>query len=311
MRRAATLLAVLGATACAREPAPSTSSRARAPAAGCAGCHAEIATEWEASFHRRAFTDEAFQAGLAIEDERDRHVCIACHAPARATAGVTAGVHCTTCHDAGFEAPHGRRAARTSAEVRCAGCHEFPFEDNPAEMMQATVREHASSAFAAVACIDCHMPSRAGHRDHRFVASHAPAALAKQVHVDAEKIDGSRVRVRIRSDAGHAFPTGDMFRRVRLEVFAEGARGEIVGSAERVFQRSWAGLTRPGLRPGARTEVSDTRVRGTWEEVLPLEPSAPVVRVRWLLHYERPVAVRGPRSLLASSDVVAEGEVLF
>jgi hypothetical protein len=155
------------------------------------------------------------------------------------------------------------------------------------------------------------MPSRDGHKDHRFVSGHAPERIAAAVHVDVARAAPARaaLRVSIRVDAGHAFPTGDMFRRARLVVFAEGARGEIVADAERTFGRTWGGV-RSGAHAGARTQESDTRIRGSWADVVVLDdPSAPIVRVRWTLLYERVLAVRGPHVSVASSDVIAAGEL--
>ncbi|MDB5212544.1 MAG: hypothetical protein JWO86_471, partial [Myxococcaceae bacterium] len=191
----------------------------------------------------------------------------------------------------------------------CGGCHEFTFGDGRPDLVQETVSEHAASIYAAVGCAECHMPARDGHKDHRFVSGHAPAQIARAVHVDVAREKGNALRVVIRVDAGHAFPTGDMFRRARLVVFAEGARGEIVADAERTFGRTWGGVAR-GEHAGAREQQSDTRIRGTWSEVIDLEaPSAPIVRVRWTLIYERVVAMRGPHVSVAASDTLVEGEL--
>ena len=159
------------------------------------------------------------------------------------------------------------------------------------------------------------MPAREGHKDHRFLSGHAPAQIARAVHVEVarERHAGKAdlLRVSIRVDAGHAFPTGDMFRRARLVMFAEGARGEIVADAERAFGRTWGGVQR-GEHAGARQQVGDSRIRGSWTDIVELEaPSAPIVRVRWSLLYERVVAVRGPHASLASSDTIAEGELAW
>ncbi len=286
---------------------------ATATAATCAGCHAAIAEEWRASFHRTAFSDATFQESLALEETGERAFCTRCHAPA-ATArrdGVAAGVDCVACH-AGAHAG-GSESAGASA---CASCHEFAFDDGRADLVQKTVSEHAASMYAAVGCAECHMPARDGHMDHRFVSGHAPAQIARAVHVEVARERGGRggkdgVRVAIRVDAGHAFPTGDMFRRARLLVFAEGAGGQIVADAERTFGRTWGGV-RGGEHAGRREQRSDTRIRGTWSELVELEaPAAPIVRVRWMLFYERVIAMRGPHVDLASSDTIVEGELAW
>ena len=276
------------------------------PPSSCEGCHAAIAAEWQASFHRSAFSDETFQRSLALEETKEHAFCTRCHAPAAERAGVAVGVDCTSCH----VTPHAERAAGTAV---CATCHEFTFDDGRPELVQKTVSEHAASAYAGVGCAQCHMPSRDGHKDHRFLAGHAPGQIARAVHVEVarshERDPTNALRVAIHVDAGHAFPTGDMFRRARLLVFAEGATGAIVADAERIFGRTWAGV-RGGAHESARTQVSDSRILGAWHEVIALdEPSVPIVRVRWSLVYERVVAVRGPHVSMASSDVIAEGTV--
>jgi hypothetical protein len=290
---------------------------AKATAAPCAGCHAAIAEEWRVSFHRTAFSDATFQESLALEEPGERAFCTRCHAPA-ATArrdGTAAGVDCVACHaeaHAGASAGAGA-GARASA---CGKCHEFAFDDGRDDLVQKTVSEHAASIYAGVGCAECHMPARDGHMDHRFVSGHAPAQIARAVHVEVRRERDARsgkdgVRIAIRVDAGHAFPTGDMFRRARLLVFGEGARGEIVADAERTFGRTW-GSVRGGEHAGRREQRSDTRIRGTWAEVVELEaPSSPIVRVHWILLYERVVAMRGAHVDLASSDTIAEGELAW
>ena len=89
------------------------------------------------------------------------------------------------------------------------------------------------------------------------------------------------------------------------------AEAPIVGSAERVFGRTWGGEA-GGPHAGRRKETSDTRIRGVYDETIALDvaPSA-ISRLRWSLVYERVIAMRGGDVELASSDVVAEGEVAW
>ncbi len=290
------LLAAVVGGACSSSPGRPAQA-ARTTGDGCASCHAEVAAEWRASFHRSAFSDATFQASLALEEPKDRAFCTNCHAPAQVA---SEGVTCASCHGQ----PHRGKPA-TVAGASCAGCHEFTFEGR-SELVQKTASEHRGSAFAGTACAACHMPARSGHRDHRFVAGHQPAALAPSVHVSASR-EGDAVKVAIRVDAGHDFPTGDMFRRARLLVFAERDDGQIVADAERVFGRTWGSVPR-GPEAGARTELSDTRIRGTWQETIPLGADGPVARVRYALVYERLVAASGAHVSVRSSDTLVEGE---
>ncbi len=291
------LVAAVGG-ACGGAPGPGAHlATASAGAAGCSSCHADIAQEWQASFHRTAFSDSTFQASLALEEPKDRAFCTNCHAPTHVAAE---GVGCASCH----AAPH-RREPASLAAASCAPCHEFTFEGR-SELVQKTASEHRGSAFAGTACVACHMPQRSGHRDHRFVSGHAPGAFAPAVHVSASR-SGSSVQVAIRVDAGHDFPTGDMFRRARLLVFAEREDGQIVADAERVFGRTWGAIAH-GPDAGARTQLTDSRIRGTWQETIPLDADTPVARVRYTLLYERLVAASGDHVSVRSSDALVEGE---
>ena len=304
------LLTLALAACAARSPSPSPSL-----ASSCASCHAAITAEWRSSFHRVAFTDDTFQRSLALEEPKEHAFCTGCHAPAASRDGVGSGVDCLSCH----AAPHATKpssVATAAASTTCAKCHEFPFDDGRPELVQKTVTEHAASPFADVSCTQCHMPSRDGHKDHRFLSGHAPSELARSLHVVVTRARRGSVAldaidVTIQVDAGHAFPTGDMFRRARLVVFAEAANGRIVGDAERVFGRTW-GAMKGGPTAGRRSQLTDTRIQGTWREAIGLDdPPAPIATVRWSLVYERVVAMRGEHVSTASSDELASGELVF
>lgn len=275
MRRLAPLLFLVLSCGRAQQPAPES----------------EVTREWASSLHRTSFSDATYQESLALEDPKEHAFCNNCHAPGKQA---SAGVDCASCHE-----------AKVAARDTCKNCHEFAFAGRP-ELVQKTVSEHAASDFASVACIDCHMPARNGHRDHRFLAGHSPERVARAVHVDVRQTGARAVRISIAVDAGHAFPTGDMFRRARLVVFGEREDGAIVADAERIFGRTWT-----ANQDGARTEATDTRIRGAWSEEITLDPSAPIARVRWSVIYERAVSVRPPHINLASSDVLASGDLAW
>jgi hypothetical protein len=304
--RAAAFIALLAPLVACGRPSPAVerggaASRAEAKAPPCAACHAEIDAEWRASYHRVAFTDATFQKSLALEEQGDRGFCVACHAPERARAD---GIGCASCH----ARPHEHAP---SAGATCARCHEFTFDHGRGELVQKTVSEHADSSFAAVACVECHAPPRAGHTDHRFASGHSPAFLSRAVHVEGTRSGPNALTLAIRVDAGHAFPTGDMFRRARLLVFAENADGRIVADAERIFGRTWGGV-QGREHAGARTQTADTRIRESWSEVFSFDDApAPIARVRWTLLFERAVSVRGPHVDLVSSDEIAHGETAW
>jgi len=267
-------------------PAPPPRTRDRPAAqAGCVTCHPAIAREWSESLHHVAGTDEPYREALAREP---LPFCQACHvpeAPPRQTPSAWAeavGVGCVTCHLTTDDAvlaipgahdpatPHRlRRDPAFAGPDACAGCHEFAFPDariipRP-DLMQSTVQEHAASWAADYACADCHMPwvddgDARGHRSHRFAASRDPELLARAVGVSARRLPGDLVELTLTPHAaGHAFPTGDLFRRLELRV-------QVIDDADpRAPQRRNLGRSfaaRPHGPVLARAELSDTRLHG-------------------------------------------------
>ncbi len=163
----------------------------------CAGCHSEQVADWRQSRHAVAHSNPIFQRSWA--DTREPW-CLSCHLPDE-------GVTCATCHSG---------PAKT-----CADCHEFDLPralpDTPSGTLgQSTVSEwHASGAAAQnKGCIDCHSPHhpRGGH-DRAWVR----AVIDAQVTAEGDSVQATITA----SDIGHAFPTGDPFRRLLLTICAD------------------------------------------------------------------------------------------
>lgn len=324
-------------------PGPSTPARiarlhgdAPAQNAACEGCHAEIAAEHRGSFHRRSQDDPAYQRAFAVEP---LPFCQRCHAPeADAFLPVppplaALGTGCVTCHVTGdgaiLAAPRARdaqrriaphavlRDARFGAEGACVGCHDFAFPDGVArrhsEPMQATVAEHRASPWASFSCAACHMERAAdGHRRHDFAASRSPARIRAAATASAARLGPGTLRVHlVVGDVGHAFPTGDLFRRLTVSAEVEGDDHAVIAHAERHLARHF-GEARLGLA-GARTQVSDDRlgVGGPERDVdLALGPEAEGLPIAWRVAYERvehPLSRDGEQALVEGSIVVAEG----
>jgi hypothetical protein len=280
----------------------------------CEGCHVDVAREWRGSLHRASYSDPMFQAAIAGED--DPAFCQGCHAPEadpRAEPGprqAAIGVGCVGCHVVDGEilaapaegestAPHPvRREAKFAGPDACAGCHEFWFPSAGRAghelIMQRTIGEHRLSKARDQPCQDCHMPPTASggavHRGHGFHVVGEPRMLRA-----AARITGSReideqgravVRVMLEPRAvGHAFPTGDLHRRLLVRV--EGDDDRCV--AERFLARRFA-LERIGDGHVLRVEVEDDRV-GVRREPRTVEftlPSACVEQsLRWSVVYQR------------------------
>lgn len=297
----------------------------------CASCHEDAATSWARSRHHTAYTNAAFQRAWHDEPEP---FCRDCHAPdsagvvepptgadARWRAALDRGVGCLDCHadgDAIVTGPGSSQRAAPHALVRvddfgtrsCAGCHEFDFPSYSRRprgtMMQTTMREHRSSAHAERSCADCHLPAG----DHALASSRDVGALRDALMVIAAR-DHDTIVVSIEPQGiGHAFPTGDLFRRLALHVQAR--EGEhVVVEDTRYLARHFAPYRRAdGTRdPAYAWPVPDDRVAGSTELRLPL-PGAAALEWRWWLDYERVASrdeVSPELSSIESSVRIAEG----
>jgi hypothetical protein len=323
---AAVVAVVVAVTTVAACGAPPPRSGAKPASAACEACHAEVAAEWRKSLHHASFDDASFQASYAREPSR---FCSACHAPhdpdappGARTELASLGIACITCHgaeatlatarDARGHAPHPvARDPSFATAAACARCHEFSFPDRPGstlpeDRMQRTVSEHAGSAFAAASCADCHMPRTGpgGHRSHRFAASRDPDMLRRALVVRARAVEPDVVEVLLSPGAvGHAFPTGDLFRRLLVGVERVDAEGARIDGALAPIGRTFA------FRAGHQRELEDRRPGGLGgAEVrvrLPLAPAAG--RLRYFVDYQRVLSASGDDVDVQASVRVAEG----
>ena len=275
----------------------------------CASCHAEIAKEWQASFHRASSDDPSYQRSFAREP---MVFCTKCHAPeGKKPALASLGIACTTCHGTAH-------AAAAQGDAACASCHEFAFPDRdpgtkkPTELMQLTISEHAMSSNAAVTCADCHMPTvgdgATAHRSHAFVASRDPAALRRAVTIKASIVSPTAVELVLTpNETGHAFPTGDLFRQLEIIVEQLDANDQPIGFDRKTVARVFDSRDRSpqqiaDLRPGSpgRPEthllfkLADTKAG----------------RIRYRMFYQRVVTARRSNAMVEASTQVLEGWIL-
>ncbi len=290
--------------------------------AACERCHVDIAAEWQASLHHHAYTNDSFAAALRREPIP---FCRGCHAPEadpeRAAPRPLAhlGVGCVSCHTPNGDAsavlaaprndlspetaPHAiRREPQFATADACANCHQFEFPGS-LDLMQSTLAEHNSSAYSSVACAGCHMPvvgpDGRRHRSHAFPASRDPAFLRQAVRVQASR-DATRVLFSLAPGAvGHAFPTGDLFRRLVVVAEVVGDDGRPLATATRFLTRHFT---------LSRREVADDRVGAPAlagaDLLVPFDLGPPAVgrEIRWRLVYER---VAFPRASNADAEVEA------
>lgn len=293
--------------------------------AQCVRCHESAARQHQGSGHQRATVNPAFRAALAIEPTA---FCRGCHAPEADPRHETPaalrelGVGCVTCHtdDTGNvhavpkeghpaeEIAGGHTIIRSAAFAgpgACAGCHEFRFEamrgDGDEHHMQTTVREHARGPFADTSCAGCHMPIDAGGKhDHWFKGVRDPAFLRASLTVSAEALDKPGVRLTLtQALPGHAFPTGDLFRRLEVGVALLDARGRVVVQEVRHLARHL--VIAP--RQSGRKLVADDRIFAEPSTidliVTPPEPAVPLpvgqspapLTLSWWVVYQRPATV--------------------
>ncbi|MCC6524734.1 MAG: hypothetical protein IT373_18905 [Polyangiaceae bacterium] len=308
--------------------------------ARCESCHAEVAREWRASLHAGAHRDPVYVSQFAHEP---LPFCTGCHAPeADPTLPVpeplsVLGVGCVTCHvvgdrilaapDAAADAdgvPHAlTRTADFAADSACAACHEFAFPGQSGRaqplLMQSTVSEHAASPYAARSCASCHMPEVAGsgrgaRRSHAFSASRDESFVRSAVVVEGARLEEGALTLTVRPGlVGHAFPTGDMLRRLALRLELRDARGAVLARQERFFQRRF-GFRRAPNAPPERVLEADQRV-GVGAGTLVaggLATELPAgTRLHYALHYER-VADPGSYAggaVVDGSILLAEGEL--
>ncbi|MBI4951150.1 MAG: hypothetical protein HY908_03890 [Myxococcales bacterium] len=311
--------------------------------ARCQSCHTDIAREWRASLHAGAHRDPVYVSQFAHEP---LPFCTGCHAPeADPTSPVpeplsVLGVGCVTCHVVGDRilaapkdavaaaerVPHAlTRTADFAADTACAGCHEFAFpgQGGAAQplLMQSTVGEHAASPFASRSCASCHMPEVAGsgrgaHRSHAFSASRDEAFVRSAVVVEGARLEQGTLTLTVRPGlVGHAFPTGDMLRRLALRIELRDAGGAVLARQERFFQRRF-GFRRAPNAPPERVLEADLRVGvGAGPGTLVVGGLATELpagaRLHYALHYER-VADPGGYAGGATVDgsiLLAEGEL--
>jgi mono/diheme cytochrome c family protein len=273
---------------------------------GCVRCHEAAAASWNDSLHRRSWSEPDFARARVREPER---FCRTCHAPEADPASTPAaapaeiGVACVTCHvpvRAWLPAdgvlagptPHTDRTSphpivRSDAfagTAACASCHEFASDRNPELQMQTTVQEHAASAFADRSCQSCHMPQL----HHGFAASRDPAMLRAAIVATASRPEPGRVEVTLGlGEVGHAFPTGDPFRRIVVELLAaeDGAWEVVDGEA---LTRTIGTGRDPGLYR-RRTVAHDNRIGAAdFTPTLTFDTShREDTLLRWRVVYER------------------------
>lgn len=296
--------------------------------AECRRCHADVGESWKTSLHAQSFTDPIYQRSFSIEPAT---FCHDCHAPEKTSADH--GIGCVTCHDPRgtgsvlaspvdtsaphrADAPHAVvRDARFAGEGACAGCHDFAFPDivargNDGARMQRTIDEHRASRFSSRTCASCHMPKAAsGVRGHAFTTATDLSMLRRALVVRSARREDDRVVLDLEpGDVGHAFPTGDLFRRLLVVVEATAEDYRIVARAERPLGRHFRfEPSTLGASAKVQREIDDDRIDRPRRIAIELGEAARGLSVAWRVEYQRVESMRGDHATIADSIVVARG----
>jgi hypothetical protein len=276
------LLSACGSTEKAPAPAPDEDVAARAPeadphegvdhtdASTCAGCHAEVVTQWQESMHARAHQDnDPVYAGMRTlrmkkQGEGVAAKCAVCHNPMAPEAPDSpagkAGVGCGACHG------EGAVADASDGRTLCLHCHDAT--QNPAGVAACTTGPENQEAGGA-ACTACHMRATDGTVTHQFLGPHRafyqddPSLLARAVSVDLSR-EGRQLTLTVANTSAHGFPTGFPGRvaAIRLVAADDASGGKPLAAPEELtfFKRYVDEAGKPTMPPFAAKLETDTRL---------------------------------------------------
>lgn len=297
---ACTLALAAACTKSGASPVGGPPAVAATEARPCGGCHLPAEDGWRKSRHREAFRGRDFQRAFADDPYA---FCADCHAPRRRDLGAVAaaplGVDCVSCHTNAVlherEALAGSPRNSLPSTAPCATCHEF---SNPiqATMLQTTATEHRASAYADVACVDCHMQSSGGRRDHTSSVTRNPALLSGALAYEASEENGQLVVLLRSQGVGHRFPTGDLFRALEVHAWVEGPDGSMLAETATSLHRDWDDVRRV---PGSRG--SDTRLGESPTRIVLPAPSTRGAVLRVQVDYARGAGAHGDLHFTAFS----------
>ncbi|MBM9578251.1 hypothetical protein JWG45_13925 [Leptospira sp. 201903070] len=260
-------------------------------AADCKPCHKTVYENWSRSRHRVAHTNEIYRSSFSQEPMQ---WCENCHSPLRSSLDQTPfkpeeGISCNVCHVRGgkiltsenpklFPKKYHEYTVIDSfgTEELCAFCHQFnfptwtSFSDRKSTLeysnltMQGTQDEWRHSGFADESnCIDCHLaPST--KNTHSFRGGHSLPDLKKSLDLEAEYVGPRTIAVRVVSNGiGHSYPTGDLFRALRLKVYSESGKFR----EEFIFRKLYRNATKEEKERSDEPRVleSDTRIPPPFE----------------------------------------------
>lgn len=225
-----------------------------ANAESCRECHKEVYNNWNGSRHKAAFTNQLYQESHSREPMQ---WCVNCHAPLvlpeknpdnlASRVLKEEGISCNVCHVRNGEIAAARKPEpepgkslthrylvipEFSGAAMCESCHQFDFPQYRSTLpgqpvrftglpMQNTVEEWKSGGLSQISCQGCHVLSNT--RDtHRFSGGHDLERLSDVFRVEVRRTSsGSALASLTMLGVGHNFPTGDLFRALRIRIYSE------------------------------------------------------------------------------------------
>lgn len=259
----------------------------------CGSCHETVYNNWKESRHKVAFTNELYRHSHTQEPMT---WCVNCHAPLiepgkdienpeeRFLSGE--GINCHVCHVRNKKIitsrlPKLKNDEGTVHEYQvetefadssfCASCHQFNFpklkKGSSKERilyshlpMQNTYEEFQSTEMRKFGnCQDCHVLSHSS-MSHSFPGGHNRSKLAESLHIEVERVGSKTILVHVISNGiAHAFPTGDLFRTLKVSVKNES--GKIISILElKKYYRDTISTQGIDENLPSRIQIGDTRI---------------------------------------------------
>ena len=224
------------------------------------------------------------------------------------------GITCVTCHwregavlssNSANNAPHPvRKTNHFAGPELCKGCHEFHFPATVNGQLiagtlaaQSTVTEWEQwrAQGGTKSCVDCHMPNGS----HAFPGAHDLTMLRSAIAIKVQPTNAQVLFSLSSRNIGHHLPTGDIFRRITLEVAP--LNGDFVvihriGRRYRFMEKSRKRTLQEdsSLRPGETREIK----------------YATAAPIRWRLRYHYTSELEASKGWIPPADLVkvlAEG----
>lgn len=129
-----------------------------------------------------------------------------------------------------------------------------------------------------------------------------PALLRRALVARAERTDHGIAIELAPGEVGHAFPTGDLFRRLVVIAESEGEDHRLLGHTERALARHFR-----FDEAKVQQEISDDRVQGAEHIELTLAGSRAAKAITWRIEWQRVSAMHEDEADVAERVVVAEG----